>query len=229
MNTTAELAGYWQESASWEHDRTRQWREGARIWRWVAAAGWICALSLAAAIAVMMPLKRVEPYVIRVDNSTGIVDVVPEYDARAQPAQIVTRYLLSHYVDVCQRFNFATAESDYAECGSFHTALRNQLWYAQWKRTNPESPLNLYKDGTVVQATVTSVTFLKDIDRDPGLAQVRYLRRVQPAGAAAEQVSHWIASIRYQYVPPAKDIHQRTLNPLGFRIVEFRSEQEVTP
>jgi type IV secretion system protein VirB8 len=52
---------------------------------------------------------------------------------------------------------------------------------------------------------------------------------VQPAGAAAEQVSHWIASIRYQYVPPAKDIHQRTLNPLGFRIVEFRSEQEVTP
>ena len=77
MNTTAELAGYWQESASWEHDRTRQWREGARIWRWVAAAGWICALSLAAAIAVMMPLKRVEPYVIRVDNSTGIVDVVP--------------------------------------------------------------------------------------------------------------------------------------------------------
>jgi type IV secretion system protein VirB8 len=229
MSAAAELMGYWQESASWELDRTRQWRESARIWRWVAAAGWTCALGVSVAIAVMMPLKRVEPYVIRVDSSTGIVDVVPEYQGRAQPSQIVTRYLLTHYVSVCQRFNFATAESDYLECGSFHTAQRNQAWYAQWKRTNPESPLNLYKDGTVVQAAVTSVTILKELDREPGLAQVRYLKRVQASGDAAEQVTHWIASIRFQYVQPAKDARQRTLNPLGFRIVDFQTQQELTP
>jgi type IV secretion system protein VirB8 len=226
MNTTAELASYWRESASWEADRIRQWRDAARIWRLVAAAGWTCALGVAAAIVVMMPLKRAEPYVIRVDSSTGIIDVVPEYDGRAQPSQIVTRYLLTHYVSVCQRFNFAMAESDYTECGSFHTAQRNQLWYAQWKRSNPESPLNLYKDGTIVQATVTSVTFLQEADREPGLAQVRYLRRTQSGGDAAEQVSHWIASIRYQYLQPSRDARQRTLNPLGFRIVDFHTEQE---
>jgi type IV secretion system protein VirB8 len=225
MTSTTELAGYWEESASWELDRTRQWRESARIWRWVAAGGWSCA----AALIVMMPLKRVEPYVIRVDSSTGIVDVVPEYDGRAQPAQIVTRYLLTHYVSVCQRFNFAMAESDYTECGAFQSAQRNQLWYAQWKRSNPDSPLNLYKDGTVVQATVSSVTFLKDADHEPGLAQVRYLKRVQPGGDAAEQVSHWIASIRFQYVQPAMDARQRTLNPLGFRIIDWHTEQEVGP
>jgi type IV secretion system protein VirB8 len=226
MNASADLTDYWRESASWESDRTRQWRESARIWRLAAAAGWTCALGVAAAIVVMMPLKRVEPYVIRVDSSTGVVDVVPEYDGRAPPSQIVTRYLLSHYVSVCQRFNFAMAESDYTECGAFHSAQRNQLWYAQWKLSNPESPLNLYKDGTVVQATVTSVTFLKDADREPGLAQVRYLRRTQAGSGAAEQISHWIASIRYQYLPPSRDARQRTLNPLGFRIVEFHTEQE---
>ncbi|MGC1457393.1 MAG: type IV secretion system protein [Steroidobacteraceae bacterium] len=226
MNAAADLAGYWQESASWEADRIRQWRESARIWRWVAAAGWSCALGMVAALVVMMPLKRVEPYVIRVDSSTGIVDVVPQYDGRAQPSQIVTRYLLSHYLSVCQRFNFAMAESDYAECGAFQSAQRNQLWYAQWKRSNPESPLNLYKDGTTVQARVTSVTFLKEADRDPGLAQVRYVRRVQPAGEGAETFSHWIASIRYDYAQPARDARQRSLNPLGFRIVDFHTEQE---
>jgi type IV secretion system protein VirB8 len=226
MNAATELAGYWQESASWEADRTRQWRESARIWRWVAAAGWSCALGVATALVVLMPLKQVEPYVIRVDSSTGIVDVVPQYDGRAQPSQLVTRYLLSHYVSVCQRFNFAMAESDYTECGAFHSALRNQLWYAQWKRSNPESPLNLYRDGTTVQARVTSVTFLKEADRDPGLAQVRYIRRVQPAGDGAEQLSHWIASIRYDYAQPSRDARQRSLNPLGFRIVDFHAEQE---
>jgi type IV secretion system protein VirB8 len=226
MNAAADLGGYWQESASWEADRTLQWRQAARIWRWVAAAGWSCALGVAAALVVLMPLKRVEPYVIRVDSSTGIVDVVPQYDGRAQPSQLVTRYLLSHYVSVCQRFNFPMAESDYTECGAFHSAQRNQLWYAQWKRSNPDSPLNLYKDGTTVQARITSVTFLKEADREPGLAQVRYIRRVQPAGDGAEQLSHWIASIRFDYAQPARDVRQRSLNPLGFRIVDFRTEQE---
>jgi type IV secretion system protein VirB8 len=228
MSGATDLAGYWRESASWESDRTHQWRESARIWRWVAAAGWTCALGISVAIVVMMPLKRVVPYVIRVDSSTGIVDVVPEYDGRVQPSEIVTRYLLTHYVSVCQRFNFAMAQSDYTECGAFQSSRRNELWYAQWKRSNPESPLNVYKDGSVVQATVTSVTFLKGIDRDPGLAQVRYLRRIQPAGDAGEQVSHWIASLRYEYVQPAKDAGQRALNPLGFRIVDFHAEQEAT-
>lgn len=226
MNATAELARYWEESASWEADRIQQWRDSARIWRWVAAAGWSCALGASVALTVLMPLKQVEPYVIRVDNSTGIVDVVPQYDGRAQPSQLVTRYLLSHYVGVCQRFNLAMAESDYTECGALHSAQRNQLWYAQWKRSNPESPLNLYKDGTTVQARVTSVTFLKDAERDPGLAQVRYIRRVQPAGDGAEQLSHWIASIRYDYVQPSRDARLRGLNPLGFRIVDFHAEQE---
>jgi type IV secretion system protein VirB8 len=226
MNAIADLAPYWQESASWEADRTQQWRDSARIWRWAAAGGWTCALGAAAAIVVMMPLKRAEPYVIRVDSSTGIVDVVPQYDGRAQPAQVVTRYLLTHYVSVCQRFSFAMAQSDYTECGAFHSAQRNQLWYAQWKRSNPDSPLNLYKDGTIVQATVTSVTFLKEADREPGLAQVRYLRRTQSEDDASEQVTHWIASIRYQYVQPSQDARQRILNPLGFRIVDFHAEQE---
>ncbi len=104
----------------------------------------------------------------------------------SQPSQIVTRYLLTHYVSVCQRFNFAMAESDYTECGAFHYGMRNQLWYAQWKRSNPESPLNLYKDGTVVQATVTSVTFLKEADarardsRKCGICGGSSLRAMRP-------------------------------------------------
>ena len=86
---------------------------------------------------MLMPLKRVDPFVVRVDNSTGIVDVVPVYAGRPTPEEAVTRYFLTHYLTVCERFNFATAESDYEECGAFHSAQRNQAWYALWTATNP--------------------------------------------------------------------------------------------
>ena len=113
---------------------------------------------------------------IRVDNTTGVVDVVPVYAGHSGMPEAVTRYLLTHYVTVCERFNFATAESDYEECGSFHTAQRNQAWYALWNPTNPASPLNIYKDGTTVRAQVTSVSFFKRASGVGDLAQVRYVK-----------------------------------------------------
>ena len=57
--------------------RRRRAARGAR--GCVAAAGWLCALMSALALALLMPLKRVEPFVVRVDSTTGVVDVVPAY------------------------------------------------------------------------------------------------------------------------------------------------------
>ena len=225
MSAGGELAAYFRESASWDADRVRQWRGAVRIWRWVAVGGWVCAVAAAVALTALSPLKRVEPFVIRVDNSTGIVDVVPSYTGTQEMPQVVTRYLLTHYVSVCERFNFPTAESDYQECGAFNTAQRNQAWYAQWKRSNPTSPLNLYRDGSTVRAEVVSVTFLQ-AGPGQGLAQIRFVRRLRPGADAAEQATHWIAAVQYRYGVPAQDPRLRGLNPLGLRIVEYHAEQE---
>src|SRR5665213_439057 len=74
-----ELAGYFHEAASWDGDRVTEYRMSAhRAWRVAAAAG-ICTVACATALVLLLPLKHVEPFVIRVDNSTGVVDVVPIY------------------------------------------------------------------------------------------------------------------------------------------------------
>jgi hypothetical protein len=115
-----ELEGYFREAESWDADRAAHFRRSARTAWWVAGAGWLCAVACAGA-RLLMPLKSVDPFVVRVDNSTGIVDVVPVYAGSATPEEAVTRYFLTHYLTVCERFNFATAESDYEECGAFHS------------------------------------------------------------------------------------------------------------
>src|ERR1700739_2574393 len=112
----------------------------------VGGAVWIAGVGGSVALILLMPLKRVEPFVIRVDNSTGIVDVVPVYAGHAEMTEAVTRYFLDHYVTVCERFNFPTAESDYEEGASFHAPARHAVWVSMWDRGNPQSPLNLYRD-----------------------------------------------------------------------------------
>jgi len=223
----AELEAYFSEAASWDRDRNEQMQRSARnAWR-VAAAAAICALAATAALTLLLPLKRVEPFVIRVDSSSGVVDVVPVYAGKAGMEESVTRYFLSHYVSVCERFNFSTAESDYEECGAFHSAQRNQAWYALWNPSNPASPLNLHKDGSVILAQVESISFFKRAGGVDDLAQVRYLKTERQGAGAQGRVSHWIATIRYAYTVPAVDPAIRRWNPLGFKVLEFVAEQEV--
>jgi type IV secretion system protein VirB8 len=219
------LAGYFREAASWDLDRSAQAIRRARLAWLVAGGGWACAIASALALALAMPLKTVEPYVIRVDRTTGIVDIVPMYEGHEDPGEAVARYLLSHYVTLCEGFNYSTAERDYQECGSYHTQKRNQEWYNLWNPASPASPLNLYKDGTQIRAQVTAITFFKRANGLSELAQVRYIKARRPPGGT-ETITHWIATIEYAYVAPSKDVKLRQWNPLGFKVTDFHTEAE---
>jgi len=226
--TSDEALGiYLRNSASWDDDRVAQAHRGLRTaWR-VAVAGWICAVTGGLSLFFLMPLKCVEPFVVRVDNTTGIVDVVPVYEGGMPMDREITRYFLTHYVTTCERFNFATAESDYEECGAFHAAKRNQAWSALWNRNNPSSPLNTHKDGSTVRAQVESVSFFQRGSGGTDLAQVRYVKGEREAGGSEEHFTHWIATFQYAYAAPSKDPRMRRWNPLGFKIVEMIAEPEV--
>jgi type IV secretion system protein VirB8 len=220
------LESYFRESVSWETDRVLA-AERARRWAsWAAAAGWLVAVAACVALALLMPLKRVEPYVIRVDQTSGVVDVVPAYRGTTDVQETVTRYLLTHYATVCERYIAAMAESDYEECGALNSAARNARWSALWAVGNPDSPLNRYKDGTTIRVQVQSVSFFTRANGLKDLAQVRYLK-AQRTGEGAEQLFQWIATVQYGFGPPSEDPQRRSWNPLGFRVLEFNAEPEV--
>lgn len=227
MTTDKSLAPYFGEAASWDADRVAQAARSCRIAWCVAAAAAAVAIAASAAVMLLAPLKRVEPFLIRVDSTTGLVDVVPVYAGTAKLPETVTRYLLTHYVEVCEQFYWSTAERDYEECGTFNSAERNQQWSAEWTLSNPNSPLNLHKDGSEVSVHVVSVSFFQRANGVTDLAQVRYTRSIHTGNSAAEHTTHWIANIQFTYAKPSTDAVTRQWNPLGLRIVAFRTEQEV--
>ena len=227
MRRDAALQAYLAEAASWDADRVAQIRGSARMAWIVAGVATLCTIVVAIALMCLTPLKRVEPFLVRVDNTTGVVDVVPPYDGHAPLNETITRYLLTHYVNDCERFAWATAEADYEECAAFQSTARNQVWAAQWATANPNSPLNRYKDGTTVRAEVESISFFKRANGLQDLAQVRYRKAARRGDGGTEEVTHWIANIQYAYVAPSHDARSRSWNPLGLRVIDFHVEPEV--
>ena len=228
MTADAVVESYLEEARTWDLDRREQAAKSVRrAWTVSAVSLGVTVLAVGALIG-LTPLKRVDPFVIRVDNATGIVDVVPTYRGDGSVSELVTRQLLTTYITARERYALAVAEADYETVGAFQSAPLNTAWVGLWDRTNPDSPLNVYRDGTTARVQVQAITFLKRAGGADDLAQVRFIRGVRPGGNGQEQLTHYIATIQYGYGTPSHDDHTRSLNPLGFRVLEYRREVEVS-
>ena len=95
-------------------------------------------------------------------------------------------------------------------------------------RDNPQSPLNVYKDGTTVRVQIRSITFLKLGSGKENIAQVRFTkyartgRHRRRAGRPLDLDDRVrLHASRRPTTSCARSIRS------GFRIVEYRREPEV--
>ena len=53
------------------------------------------------------------------------------------------------------------------------------------------------------------------------------MKATRPSGGAEDSYSHWTATVQYAYGAPATDPKTRRWNPLGFKVIDFKTEPEV--
>ena len=221
------LEKYLEEASSWEADKLRDaLKTGDRWFKAFLLVAFLLGWAILAIVG-LTPLKTTEPYVIRVDSSTGIVDVVPVYTGVDEVSELATRHLLTHYQTARERFFYATAETDYETVGAFNNAKLNGDWAKSWQESNPESPLVLYKDGTTITVHIKGITFLEPESGAKDTAQIRFTTEKRQGGSSAPQVTHWLSTIKYGYGEPSKNDKIRGLNPMGLKILTYQKEPEV--
>lgn len=227
MSAERSLQAYLEEAASWDADRVMNIQRHARYaWR-VAVGACLCALAVSAALIVLLPLKSVEPFLVRVNSGTGQVDVIPVYRGGEDFPTTIARYFLARYVEACERFDYAMAEHDYTECGSFNSHRLNEALYQHWMRGNPRSPLNEHRDGSTVAVRIEAVSFLGPTSPRGRLAQVRFARVTRQADGARQRTGHWIATLSYRFNGPPRSSAVRQWNPLGFEITALERRREM--
>ncbi|MGA8054483.1 MAG: type IV secretion system protein [Burkholderiales bacterium] len=197
-----------------------------RGWGLVLAAGVIAAQGVA--ISVLLPLKEFVPTVIRVNDTTGVVDRPPVLAGKADVKEIETRWALRHYVLARERYIKNQVPVDYLLVEAMNSEPLNVEWRALWDLNNTTSPLNRYLDGTVKTVDVSTINGplpVQSGQRD--LWQVRFTVTVRsPTGGTTK--SDYVATIRITNIATDKDDDlRRAWNPLGFRVLSYIAEAEV--
>lgn len=210
------------EAMSWETERIVAMRRSARTAWYVASAACVVAVVAVIAVAGLTPLKQVEPFVIRVDNATGIVDVVSDMkDAPKTYANAVTRYFAARYIYAREGYSRPLASTYYNRVGLMSDGRVAQAYFAEFAPQNPQSPLHLYGDSASVKAGIVSISFL-----DKDLLSIRFTKTVTKANQPPA-ITHWISTMKFRYSKAPMKESDRLVNPLGFQVTEYRVAPEV--
>lgn len=225
QTTREALDAYYKEAGSWASDQIDSLRKSRRVAWYVAGGAAVIALAEAAALALLMPLKTVEPYTLMVDRTTGFVQALTPLDpGQITPDRALVQSMLVQYVIARESFDIATVQNDYRKVGLW-SADQARRDYANFMRpANIDSPLVIYPRTSTVQARVKSVSPTSDQS-----ALVRFETVRRDAGGAFQPAKAWVAVMRYRFSGEPMTTEDRFLNPLGFQVTEYRRDPEALP
>ena len=219
---TPDLKAYFSEARAWDHDRLRAAERSRRLAWGSAGVMAILAVTAVAAVATLTPLKTVEPYVVRVDEATGAVDVMTGLKGGKDLTyeEAVTKSFLATYVRARESWLPPAAEANFRQVSIMSTPEEQQRWAAFFRPANPASPQLAFGPAADAQIAVRAISFVA-----PKVANVRFHRIVRQAGQVAE--SDWIATLAFTYAKAPMSEADRLRNPLGFQVSSYRADPEV--
>jgi type IV secretion system protein VirB8 len=222
MVTQGTLQEYFEKARRFDEDRLALAEHSRRLAWGVALVACLMAIAALLAVAALAPLKTVAPFVVRVDNATGIVDVV---DALSQSTgtydEAVTKYFAAKYVRAREGWAASEAEENFRLVTLMSTPDEQARFAALYRGSNPQSPQNILGRAAVARIQIKAISL---INRQ--VLQVRYLKDVRRTNED-HAVTHWVATLTYAYTNAPTSTNDRLANPLGFLVSDYRSDPEV--
>lgn len=221
MQSPEELDAYYRQAASWGRDREASLRASKRTAWTIAALASVLAVVLAIAIVVMLPLKKTEVVTVLVDKQTGFAQAIdPTTPQRMSTDSALTQSFLAQYVVAREGFDADTLQNNYRKVAVWSGEKARDAYLAKMQASNPASPLARFPRSTIVDVEIKSVSPVA-----PKVAMVRF-DTVERAQNGQTQRRSYVSMLRYRYSGEPLSLEDRLINPLGFQVLRYRSDQE---
>ncbi|RLV57984.1 Type IV secretory pathway component [Parashewanella curva] len=232
MNDKALFKQYFAEARGWDSELcTRIKTSERRAWRCCLLFTLIAVLQ-GVGLLCLLPLKTIEPFVIRVDNDSGLVDVVSTLtshgEVKQQAQEVLDKYWLAQYVRYREGYQWETRSYNRKLVGLMSVDDVQQDYASQTDpKLNPNAPISMYGKQAQLITKVNAISFIAS-DKVSGekrvTALVRYSKQLKRIGES-HPLTHWVATITFTYRNAPMSVQNRQLNPLGFQVLSYRNDQ----
>jgi type IV secretion system protein VirB8 len=217
-----------QYKINWYEDKY----QSVLIWRnWLFTLTMVSLLGIIAVCGTlyfMLPLKSVSPFVIQIDEKTGISEIVDNRSVREYSAnEMLIKYFAMQYISARENYDINTFKSNSAIIYAMSSPDVYRKYLADISQENPDSPLNKYSFNINRYVTLISFSILSKTETGESIIQVRInVKEPSTSGAMKEYYSIITISCYFESNLQLNE-KERLINPLGFMITSYKSDEEI--
>lgn len=207
----------------WYKDRYQYVLVQRRVLAVITVAALVCTLMAIVVIVMLIPQKTIEPYVIQVDQRSGITQYVDPVSAKQLTAnEAVKNYFIVNYIRARDGYRATDLLKQYelVRLMSEPKVVYKQF-EAQANANNSDS--NIARLGSVGsrEVLIKSISYL-----EPTVAQVRVVIEERADGINISSRRHKIILVRFKFAELPLTTSQRYVNPLGFIVLDYRVDED---
>ncbi len=189
----------------------------ARAFAIITAISLCCNIVLLLAITQVIPLYRVEPFLLTFQNKEEQVYNIQQID-NMEDEKSITEVFVREYVLLRSTFDRDVAEMEARWMpGGLVQEMSSQTVYDDFLKNTAQRALELIRTRNL-QRNVRILT-VNELGR--GLWQVEYETQDMYPDSPRPDVNYWTASLRITYRPKTVKYGERLKNPIGFTVVQY--------
>lgn len=214
---------YYADGATWEHDIARRNRNSRALAWIVASVMSVVAIVTLGILALLVPLKTYEPYMVVVDKTTGFVEVKrPMAEGALTQDEAVTMFNVVRYIKARETYDPRALKDNFDLAQLLATGDAARELTEIYSPANPNNPVKLHGTNSEIAVNIKSVTFPNN-----RTALVRFSTDEKTATNVVTR--NWVSLVRFRYSGAPMRNEWRFDNPLGFQVLEYRRDQESAP
>lgn len=176
------------------------------------------------AVLLLTPLKTVEPYVIRVDNTTGMVDILTLLDEeQITQNEALDKHFIGQYIKAREGYYFDMLNQDYIFTQLLSSPEVAESYRAIYSGENARDS----KLGNFTKVEVNILSIVLGESNGTKTATARINLKSTNKNSHEQSVSTKVITLSYEYLLGAMNEENRLLNPLGFKVLNYRIDEEI--
>ena len=190
----------------------------ARAFAIITAISFCCNIVLILAIMQVLPLYRVEPFLLTFQNKEEQVYNIQPIKGRMEDQKAITEVFVRQYVLLRSSFDRDVQEMEARWMpGGPVQEMSSSAVYTEFLEKTAKKALDLIRARSL-QRNVRILT-VNELGR--GLWQVEYETQDMYPDSPAPEVNYWTASLRIAYNRKSVKYGERLKNPVGFTVVRY--------
>lgn len=222
-------------SKHWYQDKYQHVLTQRNMLALIAVVSLFAAAAAAFAVFRLAPLKSVQPYLIQVDDKTGITQrVIPITRQDYAANQAIDRYFTTTYLRLRESYNINILRYNYNVVRLMST---REVFNRFREIVNPNNEESYAKRlGTLGQRDVkirSMVYVTNPADRRSAssvttgkILQAR-ITTTESLPNQADKIGYWIVTVTFEYADLSLNQDEQLLNPLGYTVTSYQIQPEV--